>query len=51
MQEIEQELLDCKKEYGEPRRCQLIGLDDVNNIPSGTFKIVITNDNEENKKD
>ena len=45
LQEIEEELLECKKKYGTPRRCTLIDLDDVNSIPAGTFKIVITNNN------
>ena len=45
LQEIEEELLQCKKEYGHPRRCRVIDLKDENNIPSGTFKLVITNNN------
>ena len=45
LEEIEQELLQCKKEYGTPRRCKVISSDEANNIPSGDFKIVITNNN------
>lgn len=45
LKEIEDELLQCKKEYGSPRRCKLISANDANNIPAGDFKIVITNNN------
>ena len=38
--------LECyKKKYGEPRKCTVISKDAVTNIPSGTFKIVITENN------
>lgn len=45
LKEIEDELLQCKKEYGHPRRCRVIDVKDENNIPAGTFKVVITNNN------
>lgn len=45
LQEIEDELLECKAKYGQPRKCRVIDISDTNNIPSGTFKIVITNNN------
>lgn len=45
MAEIEQELLDIKARYNSPRKCKLIKLSEVNNIPEGTFKVIITEDN------
>lgn len=39
--EIEQELLLYKKKYGTPRKSKIINVSE-NNIPEGTFKIVIT---------
>lgn len=43
--EIDQELLEIEKKYGTPRICQLIKDTDDNNIPQGTFKLVITRRN------
>lgn len=43
--DIIEELLYFKNEYGEPRKSRIIPVDDVNNIPAGTFKIVITENN------
>ena len=43
--EIEQELLDIKKRYNTPRLCKVISKAEGNNIPAGTFKIVITERN------
>lgn len=45
LKEIEEELLQCKKEYGSPRRCRVISADEANNIPAGEFKIVVTQNN------
>ena len=45
IQEIEQELLECKKKYGRPRMCKVISASDANTIPAGDFKIVITENN------
>lgn len=45
IQEIEQELLECKKKYGRPRMCKVISANDANTIPAGDFKIVITENN------
>ena len=44
-QEIEQELLDIKKKYGKPRVCKVISQSEASDIPSGDFKIVITENN------
>lgn len=41
-QEIEQELLYIKKKYGKPRKSIIISESEADNIPSGEFKIVIT---------
>lgn len=40
--EIRQELLECKQKYGSPRRCKVIKDPTTGDIPSGEFKIVIT---------
>ena len=45
LKEIEEELLECKRKYNTPRRCRVIDLKDENNIPSGTFKVVVTANN------
>ncbi len=44
-QEIDQELLEIKKKYDTPRLCNIISSAQANNIPTGTFKIVITENN------
>ena len=44
-QEIENELLDIKAKYGSPRRSIIISKEALDNIPSGQFKIVITEAN------
>lgn len=43
--EIDQELQDIAKKYGGPRLCRVASIDDENQIPKGTFKIVITERN------
>ena len=43
--EIDQELLDIEKKYGTPRICDVINTASENEIPKGTFKIVITERN------
>lgn len=43
--EIDQELQDIAKKYGSPRLCKVASIDDENQIPKGTFKIVITERN------
>lgn len=43
--EIDQELQDIAKKYGNPRLCKVASIDDENQIPKGTFKIVITERN------
>lgn len=44
-QEIIDELLYFKKKYGKPRRSRIIKQSDVEGIPAGKFKIVITDNN------
>ncbi len=43
--EIEQELLDFKAKYNAPRKCKVVKLSQINDIPEGTFKVIITEDN------
>lgn len=45
LNEIMMELLIFKEKYGEPRKCRVISKKDVVDIPKGTFKIVITENN------
>lgn len=45
LKEIDQELLDIEKKYGSPRLCNVITEAEENNIPQGTFKVVITRRN------
>lgn len=40
--EIKQELLECKAKYGCPRRSRVITLSDINSVPSGIFRVVVT---------
>lgn len=44
-QEIDTELAEIAKKYGSPRTCKVVSIDDENQIPKGTFKIVITERN------
>lgn len=43
--EIDAELEAIAKKYGAPRLCNVVNIDDENQIPKGTFKIVITERN------
>ena len=43
--EIDQEMLEIEKKYGTPRYCDIIKASDDTNIPKGTFKLVITENN------
>ena len=43
--EIIQELKDIKAKYGSPRLCKVISKAEENNIPAGTFKVVVTERN------
>lgn len=45
LREIDQELVDIATKYGQPRICKVIKASDDNNIPKGTFKIIITENN------
>lgn len=44
-QEIENELVEIKKEYGSRRLCKVISKEEENNIPKGIFKVVVTERN------
>ena len=43
--EIDKELAEIAEKYGTPRICKVIKASEANNIPKGTFKIVITEKN------
>ena len=43
--EIKQELLDIKAKYNNPRLCSVLDTSMENQIPKGTFKIVVTESN------
>lgn len=43
--EIDAELVEIAKKYGQPRICKVASIDEENQIPKGTFKIVITERN------
>jgi DNA gyrase subunit A len=45
MSEIDKELEEIANKYGKPRVCKVIKATDDNNIPRGTFKVVITEGN------
>ena len=45
LNEIDQELAEIEKKYGQPRLCKVINDSEDNNIPQGTFKIVVTRNN------
>ena len=45
LNEIEQELLEIKKKYGKPRCCKVISQNEASDIPSGEFKVIITENN------
>lgn len=44
-QEIDNELLEIEKKYGTPRLCTVVKGKDVEGIPAGTFKVIITEKN------
>lgn len=44
-QEIENELIDIRNKYGKPRKSILVSESEASDIPSGDFKIVITEQN------
>ena len=43
--EIYNELAELAKKYGDERKCKVVSIDDENQIPKGTFKVVITDKN------
>lgn len=45
MDDVRQDLLDIKAKYGRPRVCKVIKVSNLGNIPEGTFKMVITENN------
>lgn len=45
MQDVKQDLIDIKKKYATPRICKVIKVSNIGNIPEGTFKMVITENN------
>ena len=42
---IIEELLEIKAKYGKPRQCRIIKESEANGIPSGEFKVIITENN------
>ena len=45
MDEIDIELQEIAKKYGTPRICPVVSANQAKNIPSGTFKVVVTEKN------
>ena len=45
LSEIVEELKAIKKKYGKPRNCKVISKAELNNIPRGEFKVVISENN------
>jgi len=43
--EIDDELVEIEKKYGTPRLCKVVKAKDVEGIPAGVFKLVITENN------
>lgn len=43
--ELDQELLEIKKKYDTPRICKVISSAEASNIPAGTFKVIVTENN------
>lgn len=42
---VRQDLIDAKQKYGTPRICNVIKISNLGNVPQGTFKLVITENN------
>lgn len=42
---IIEELLQIKKKYGCPRTCNIVSENEINGIPAGTFKVIVTETN------
>lgn len=45
IKEIDKELIEIEKKYGSPRICNVVKMSVENNVPAGTFIIVITEKN------
>ena len=43
--EIDKELVEIKNKYNTPRLCRVISASEASNIPAGTFKIIVTENN------
>ena len=43
--DVKEDLINIKAKYGTPRICKVIKVSNLGNIPEGTFKIVITENN------
>ena len=44
-QDIIDELLQIKADFGEPRKCRVVSAQSVSDVPAGTFKVIITENN------
>lgn len=42
IKDIREDLIKIKEKYGCPRRCSFINVGELNGIPEGTFKIIVT---------
>lgn len=45
IKEIKDELLYFKSKYGFPRKCKVLKLSEISNIPKGVFNVIITENN------
>ena len=45
LQDVKEELIGIRHKYGTPRLCKVITVNNLGNIPEGTFKLVITENN------
>lgn len=45
LQDVRDELIAIRNKYSTPRRCKVIKVDNVGNIPNGVFLVVITENN------
>lgn len=43
--EVRNDLIEAKNRYGAPRVCKVIKVSDDSNVPKGTFKLVVTENN------
>lgn len=45
LEDVKQELLQIRQKYSTPRICKVVKVSNLGNIPEGTFKMVITENN------